>query len=229
MILLTNGCSWTWGGGLNLDSPIFQEKRKESVWPNHLGQLLNVEKTVNLSIGCGSHHRILRTTLDYILTTPPEDLSKTIAIIQWTEPSRFEYYQPRNINDVYENYPNRWVRAKVNNIIDPYETDKIRLENRLNSRLETYTEIEGLYNHIFECAALHQFFNKYNIRYYYWKYYPYIGNYPENLMSVLNSFNWFKNSENWEYDRVSSNDPHPSFHGHKDIANIIYKLLMDDL
>jgi hypothetical protein len=64
MILLTNGCSWTYGGSLGLDEIEKQEQRLQSTWPHHLGQLLNVSENVQLAVGCGSNQRIVRTTFD---------------------------------------------------------------------------------------------------------------------------------------------------------------------
>jgi len=63
MILLVNGCSFTWGGGLDKQG---DQVRETSVWSHHLGALMNAEKVVNLAAGCGSNQRIFRTTVDYI-------------------------------------------------------------------------------------------------------------------------------------------------------------------
>jgi hypothetical protein len=38
--LLTNGCSWTWGGGI--DNYMSDEDRIKNVWPHHLMNLLNL-------------------------------------------------------------------------------------------------------------------------------------------------------------------------------------------
>lgn len=227
MILLTNGCSWTWGGALGLDD--LDDERKQVVWPAQLGKLLSAEEVVHLAMGCGSNQRILRTTLDWILQQTTETLSQTIAVIQWTELSRYEYYNPKNPMDYYENYSDRWAKAKINCILDINEPNANRAMERLNSRLETYTEIEGLYKNIFECAALHEIFTRYGIKYWYWRYGGYYSDYPKDLVNFLESYNWFKNSELWNYDRVSEKDDHPSFQGHKDIANIIYNKMKENV
>lgn len=229
MILLTNGCSWTWGGSLGLEEHDLNKVREAVVWPAHLGKLLNTEKIVQLAQGCGSNQRILRTTLDWILAQSKEDLSKTVAVIQWTELSRYEYYNPKDPIEYYENIPERWAKAKIDCVMDAFEDDVKKSLSRVNARLETYTEIEGLYRNIFECAALSDIFNRYNIKYYYWKYGGYYPKYPEHLTNFLESYNWFKDSENWVYGRVSDQDRHPSFQGHKDIAHIIYNLIEKDV
>jgi len=223
MILLTNGCSWTWGGGLQLETSQQDLQRLASVWPAHLSKLLNAEKVYNLSMGCGSNQRILRTTLDWILQQTPETLSNTVAVIQWSELSRYEFYVPEKESNVYENFPERWVLAKVGCILNPYAHDTEKELKKVNSRLETYTEIEGFYRNIFECAALDNIFKMFGIKYYYWHYYNFYTNPPEHLLNVMNKFNWLKDSGNWKYQRVSPKDDHPSLEGHKEIAKIIYQ------
>lgn len=228
MILLTNGCSWTWGGGLDLDSTEDDLIRNASTWPAHLAKFLNAEEVVQLAAGCGSNQRILRTTLDWILNQPTERLTKTVAIIQWTEFSRFEYYSPKDPLDYYENFSERWVRAKIGCVMDPYATDDQTSLQRADARLQTYTEIEGLYRNIFECAALSDIFNKYGIKYYYWKYRGYYPKDPIKITNFLESYNWFKDSHTWEYERISEKDKHPSFQGHIDIANIIFNEMKEN-
>lgn len=229
MILLTNGCSWTWGGSLGLDGDKNDKIRQQLVWPHHLGKLLNTDETIQLALGCGSNQRILRTTLDWILNQTPEKLSQTVAVIQWTELSRFEYYNPNDPTEYYENYPERWARAKIDCIMDAFEPDVEKSLKRVNSRLETYTEIEGLYRNIFECSALHDIFTRFNIKYYYWRYGNYYPKAPAHLTNFLESYNWFKDSHAWEYGRISDQDRHPSFSGHKDIANIIYNKIKENV
>lgn len=224
MILLTNGCSWTWGGGLGLETgPVQNAARLKSVWPAHLGKLLKASEVINLAAGCASNQRIVRTTLDWILNQTEETLSQTIAIIQWTDLSRFEYYNPKNLNEHYENKAERWAMVKIDCVIDHYEEDMDYNSQRMSKRFETYTEIEGLYMHISHCAALSNVFKKFNVKYYYWTYKGYYPNCPINLYNFLKSFNWLKNSEQWNYERVSSDDLHPNLQGHKDISNIIYQ------
>ena len=143
MILLANGCSWTWGGGLE---PYVQvgKKRDQLVWPYHLGNLLSATQTVNLAKGCGSNQRIVRTTRDWIMSQNEETLSNTIAVIQWTEPSRYEFYH--DPSGEYD--PNKWMLCKIDCVSRDIELDKetIQYHEKLNSqRYITYTDIEGMY------------------------------------------------------------------------------------
>ena len=81
--LLTNGCSWTAGGGLT-DIYDLEYLKNHITWPAHLKNLMNFDNQINLSAGCGSNQRIFRTTLDWVLAQTPETLSNTTAVIQWT-------------------------------------------------------------------------------------------------------------------------------------------------
>jgi hypothetical protein len=236
MILFTNGCSWTYGGGLGLDHVKQKEQRLSSVWPHHLGKLINSEKTINLAMGCGSNSRILRTTFDWITEQTPEDLAKTIAVIQWTTHARYEYYVPNNSNDRYENIQDRWARVKAGIVLSKYEsstgfpahTDKRAIE-RSNYRLETYTDIEGMYEHIAECDALGALLNRYNIKYYYWNFDNLVYSYPiKEKNYLLQNHNWLDNGmSDWEYERISKKDSHPGLTGHEQLAKIIYNKMKE--
>lgn len=208
MILFTNGCSWTYGGGLGLDHKS-EEQRLSSVWPYHLGKLLNSEKTVNLAFGGTGNSRILRTTFDWIQEQTIEDLANTTAIIQWSDPSRYEYYVPDGKLSNYEHDPNRWASSK--------------------SRLETYTDVEGMYKHIAECGALGFLFKTYNIRYYYWNYYTLVHTYPQKIKEyLLSNHKWLDDGlSNWNYERIGPHDAHPGLLGHKQLAQIIFKKMKE--
>jgi hypothetical protein len=258
MILLTNGCSWTWGGGLEyvistnnsipknistfpeINSDGLDDIRYASVWPYHLGNALKVDKTINLALGGGSNQRIVRTTLNWIMSQSPEDLEKTVAVIQWTDPARYEYYTPLNENDPIENIDYRWARVKIDLCISRVEEHvpyKERL-NRSQRRFETYTDIESMYRTISEMTTLSYVFNKYNMKYFFWDRngaYPisavdhkFVKNiYPEPFKTfILNNFNWIT-VDNSEYERLLKyNDSHPSLEGHKQIAELIHNQIV---
>ena len=96
--LFTNGCSWTYGGGL--DSPDTKEHiehlHDNIVWPAHVKRAMEFDSQTNLSAGCGSNQRICRTTFDWVMKQDKETLRNTTAIIQWSNNDRFEYYVPKD-------------------------------------------------------------------------------------------------------------------------------------
>ena len=225
MILFTNGCSWTRGGGLNFYT---EQDRLNLVWPKHLGDLLGADKVINLSRGCSSNQRIVRTTHDWFLNEYKGE--EIIAVIQWSDLARYEYYVTDKIND-FSNLPHRW------SLITPTSTIMPNLDANGNpikvvefeDRLATYTDIEGMYRHMTHLGALTNLFSMFNVRYYYWFFHTLlpIGTPSLYVDFVTKNYNFlFKDFVcPWNYDRVSPSDPHPSTKGHKQIAEMIYKAM----
>lgn len=231
MILFTNGCSFTWGGGLDNNIVSDNNTRLQNVWPHHLGKLLKTDKVVNISAGCGSNQRIVRTTFDWITSTPKEELQDTVAVIQWSDISRYEWYH--GVEHQYENEQKRWLRANVNGVIPGTDDAKMPHDsswNEINSmRFKSYTDIEGMYKHITECEALDNIFRKFNVKYYFWHMTNVISTMPTKYGDyMLNNFSWLGPTElhidlgHVGYERISSQEPHPSLTGHKQIAQIIF-------
>lgn len=226
MILYTNGCSWTYGGGLNLDKPEQKQERLNSVWPYHLGKLLNCEKVVNLAQGCGSNQRIFRTTLNWLMETPQEILSTTTAVIQWTEPSRFEIYMPENKNDIFEDRDERWIAIKINAALSNFHFDTEDIIDDTNKMFQFHTEIEGFYKSLCYFESLHSLFQSFGVKYYYWSHQTDFEVLPSEKNNLLKKYNWLGEPNNkWVYDRVSHTDAHPSFTGHKQLAEIIHSYI----
>ena len=229
--LLTNGCSWTWGGGFeNLPD----NDRLETVWPHHLMNLLEFDNNVNLSQGCGSNQRIVRTTLDWILQQDRETLDNTTAVIQWTEPSRYEYYSKTTEPDLsnqwdWDNSDDNWALVKAGICIYPPGSRNyhIHIEEFQDSqmRYKTYSDIEGLYSFITQFTALANIFETYNIKYYYWSALGIpVKYFPNNLKTYASNFNWINIKHNdWYYERISKEDNHPNEYGHRRIAQYIFK------
>lgn len=225
MNIFANGCSWTYGGSLNLDDPSLQLQRLQSVWPHHLTNLLNGKKCTNLAMGCGGNDRILRTTLDWVLKTPAEELKETLAIIQWSVLSRYEYYFTEKIDECCGNEEDRWALVNTNHVISRYENDSYAIKRanlRRELRMETYTELEGMYKLNTWCLALSNLFRMYNIRYFFFNCFCPLWLYPKQYNDFfVKNFNWLDIDCTYLYDRVSDTDTHPSFKGHLDIANLL--------
>jgi hypothetical protein len=73
------------------NSPLNAE-RLRLVWPHHLGQLLECTEVHNHAFALASNDRIVRKTIDFFINRLDEDLSDWLVVIQWTDPSRFEFY-----------------------------------------------------------------------------------------------------------------------------------------
>jgi len=235
MILLTNGCSWTYGGSLGLDQQDQTEKRLQSVWPYYLGQLLNVDENVQLAAGCGSNQRIVRTTFQWLVEQSAERLRDTIAVIQWTEPSRYEYYEPIDYHNSLENIPERWAKVNINVCLqsDPTPNGYKEAFERSQQRFETNSRQEDMFRIVSEITALGKMFETFGVEYYYWNQSSQAFMFPHLIKQFYaDNFPWIDNPRimsfapelgSWIYDRISPTDMHPSFQGHRELADIIYE------
>lgn len=227
-ILFTNGCSWTYGGGLDTDHPSESELAKK-VWPHHLRINMGFSQHVNLASGCGSNQRIVRTTIDWLTKQDKELLKNTVAVIQWTEWSRYEYYVPKT-NRPFDDEPNRWALCKVGNCISKAEAGDTNYTNKRNDmRFETYSTLEGYYTHLMQCETLASMFNKFGVKYYYWNFVTPMFALPDNLKSLLlDNYNWLEplGRHEWDYERLN-NDPHPSETGHIQLSEHIKNAIKD--
>lgn len=252
--LFANGCSWTYGGGLDIKitSDFFLKK---TVWPEHLKNLMNYDRAVNLAAGCGSNQRIFRTTLDWILKQEPETLKNTTAVIQFTQWSRKEFYFPSEIETEYlqDNEYKRWAKLNIHGSVIEHNisnalgiTDQAKiqlyqdmLEFNHTATYKMYTEIEGLYSYLSYCAAMANLFEKYEIEYYFWDFLNITPDIPEPfLQHLLSSYPWLERDSirhQWPYQRLRDlapdhpyyvgQDNHPSVLGHKQIAEHIFKAI----
>ena len=236
-ILLTNGCSYTWGGGLE---PFFnlhknydlnEKERLKLVWPHHLGLLMN-RTPINLGMGCGSNERIVRTTVEWLSSQSLDTLNNTIAVIQWTEYFRSEYYIPKiynspfntqhhGYNHNFENMSDRWV---LMNSWGHSATDKNKkIANKvLRSKIETYSNIQKLFEHVQQCLTLAYLFEKYNIKYCFWQYEGNIHFWPQQYFNLIKDLKWLSYENFYDYEIIGEHDPHPSVNGHKQIAKKLH-------
>lgn len=229
MILFANGCSFTWGGSLE---PFFDrdndEQRLALCWPAHLGTLLGANEVVNLGEGCGSNQRILRTTFDWLAQQTSERLADTVAVIQWTDSSRYEYYCPEDYNNHQENISERWAKVKEGVCLQVGESRETSLA-RSQKRLETLTMQEEAYQIVANCSAIAHMFQSFGVtQYYFWSHHNHRDRYLDRPRSYFSHrFPWIDSVKlgqtDWKYDTVSASDKHPSCQGHREIAEIIYK------
>ncbi len=254
-ILFTNGCSFTWGGALEPwfrfvdgkplgdiigydatnfvlpDGSLGKEDvavREQLVWPHHLGNLLGCHDVVNLGMGCGSNQRIIRTTLDWLTAQDRDTLNRTKAVIQLTEPSRYEYYDQEN---------DFWTLCKVD-VCQQRGEDQDIADSRNMSRLSTFTTTEGIYKFITDCMTINQIMTAFDVEYHMWSMeQPFTNNdlmiYKELLdrscswinqtldMSVCGSLGSLR-APDGKIPCAPSSSCHPSVEGHEMLAEILY-------
>lgn len=271
--LFTNGCSWTYGGGL--DNPPTTEHIKNLhdnvVWPAHLKRKMNFDQCINLASGCGSNQRICRTTFDWLAKQDEETLKNTTAVIQWSQVVRFEYYVNKNgegqtvepgltqdllMADKNRNNPSdlthfadefknpltldRWAKVNPHTLISPFEDHySEEVQNDAFSRYRTLTQQEGIYTWLTQLGFMHELLNYYNIKHYFWSMSEYVMGYDQHIQDyIYTRFPFLEGSwpdhpdwdqgdwDGWRYECIqdadeNSNDPHPSEHGHEQIADFI--------
>ena len=97
MILLANGCSHT--AGAELEFPM-QPRCYSKAWPQHLADTLGYEHE-NLSNSGASCHRIVRTTMRYILDfiNDKRSLKDLFVVVAWPGPMRIELRKPLKVSE----------------------------------------------------------------------------------------------------------------------------------
>lgn len=230
MKLFANGCSFTWGGGIleeerglsgTLSGPIDDVHvrfRESSVWPARLDELLGNTGHINLGMGCGSNSRIVRTTLDYFISKQcnGDDISDHIAVIQWTDPSRYE---------IYDTDLRSWLLIK-SDVVIPY-VDSYRYDN-LQMRL---AEDQINYNNdMFNCmVCLSGFFDRWGIRYMFTSMMPMPFDQPYQHRYCADKMNWFMDAPSRNLgtvipeQRFKYGSGHPNLNGHARIAEVMHE------
>jgi len=96
MNLFVTGCSHTEGTTLALDNDL------NKAWPYALQKLLKADEMINLSmIGC-SNDRLVRTAVETVSTFRD---SFDMAVVQFTDPTRFEFPHTKDTNHFYQAIP----------------------------------------------------------------------------------------------------------------------------
>lgn len=239
MKLYANGCSFTWGGELfkqlhdeygnildenNLSA--INQRRLSVTWPKHLSDLLGCVEFHNQGVGCGSNARIVRKTLEFFVSKilAGEDLSDWVVAIQWTEPSRFEFF---------DTITNSWAIAKHDVVI--FEKNREYTEKDREDILHYYTynnDVSWGSNFFLQILALGNFFKSNNIKFVFTMIHPgFVNPLTETQLRYCSeNFVWYNNDIRGcsisdmgiEKCELSS---HPSELGHKQIAENLYKFI----
>jgi len=230
--LFANGCSFTWGGelykslydtnGQLLDytnpDPINKE-RLTRVWPFQLAKRLGADSCVNLSMGCGSNDRIVRTTIDFFTQESEKDWT---AVIQWAHPHRFEYWEEET---------QAWtlIIPQCGTLGKNVNGDVFDRVSKFKDQVyRNYTDYTYAQKYWTQVVSLANFFIANNIKYYFVNLMP---NSYYNLLD-LHQQQYLENKINWigqgpRHDLVNMFDSrfdtaHPTESGHKQIADYFY-------
>ena len=252
MKLFANGCSFTFGGGLysNFEETDHEQyihipgsthprnvEREELVWPGQLGKLLNAPEVVNLSLGAASNARITRTTLDYFYEKMHEgvDVSEYLAVIQWSDVSRREYYVHGN-----------WWLLNNNGVANNtgYKSGKLPADELVRHQLKNaeyffknmHSEEQDVIDTITNITTLGGFFEKFKIPYVFWTMNGVYNDMIEGreYLKGIEKFNWlFHTADDSRFSCFAShdadcfvpNDGHPNRKGHAIVAERIHNQL----
>jgi len=253
MILFTNGCCWTWGAGYDFEDDTYtpyvdpNTTRFKITWPYLLGKKLSADEVINLSMGCGSNERIIRTTFDWLCNQTPEHLKETIAIIQWTDGQRFEYYVPKSPINTYErnteNDPFRWrlvaPRFSTVTLPPPYyitntTQNKIPLPDDEKDGtdinqvwIKTNSKQQEMYKDIMCFTSMSDMFKSFGVKHFFWHktYDPDHHAYRSQTIKdyIKYKLPFIDNDIIFKPEWIAQNKPHPSYEGYKYLANIIYE------
>ena len=223
---------------MKFPEPPMDYGRWEKVWPGILSEKIGYDD-VNLSAGCGSNARIFRTTYDWITSQDADTLSNTFAIIQFTEPSRYEFYQPEW---------HEWAKIKIDssNVCATSHDEQDYLQELSQKRYETYTPEEGKYSFLSSLCATKSLLDSHSIPHAFFTYgYIEMG---DDYTFVNQNFNWVNHVmdlsdfyhmalDNWGFAEGHTNgelrdhwdtipnDGHLSLHGHREFAEYLEKKL----
>lgn len=251
MIYYANGCSYTWGGTLYKFEGIdeltnkryhlpsepthrINLERLKVVYPHHLGRLIGAENTINESLGGGSNYRIVRKTLEYFnnLLLNDVDISNHFVTIQWTEPSRKEFFD--EITESWVHLLNKTLICENNpkNTNLFFDTHKFYYKYLQSDLLDFQNFIAHVY-------LLGNFFTMHKIPYLFFMHadflHPYIQHNKimsrDNFRKLFEKFNWINNDclNCFMYksgiEDLLPEGSHPSQKGHIQWANLVYQYL----
>jgi len=130
----------------------------------------------------------------------------------------------------------RWAKVNPHTLVSPFEDhNSEEVQNDAFSRYRTLTQQEGIYTWLTQLGFMHDFLNHYEIEHYFWSLSEYVMGYDQHIQDyIYTRFPYLEGYEpsrydrkhSWDYERIhdvdeNSNDPHPSEHGHEQLADFI--------
>ena len=166
MILVANGCSHTAGAEMEYPS---QRRCYSKAWPKHLADRLGWEH-VNLSDSGASGHRVVRTTIRYMIDQfkLKNNLKDHLFIINWPGAHRTEMKIPQNAN-AYEKslfYDDSWLPLVVGNDESYRGTFSKRLYNWYQLWVINSEPVAPRMDYLHEIIQLQNLFITYKIKFF---------------------------------------------------------------
>lgn len=242
MKLYANGCSFTWGGELfksvhdvNIfPHPLMDEnhnspenlRRLEITWPKKLSDLLKCDEFHNHGMGCGSNDRIVRKTLEFFVSKINQgiDVSDYVVAIQWTESSRFEFFD--DISKSWGIVKHDVFFTEIQRPIEAQEREDLFVNFKYNNNKFWASQLFA------NIVCLGSFLKHHNIKHVFTMVncpYTLVGFDEYQLKYCNDNFTWYNNDitssgvDNMTVERVGTG--HPSELGHTQIAEHLYQFL----
>jgi hypothetical protein len=212
-------------------------------WAGYLRDKLGVEELVNLSTGGGSNTRILRTTIDYVMSLTPKQCRETMIVIGWTVSERDEIHvggawQRWNATQPFAMTVDRLLMADDALIekISRIQEDFILYVNSDYASVKRYFQQTYMLANLLENLGIKYFF--FNALPAWWK----AGNlafnvdvhkeFPDNIIWHENQRNILSNNDNMHKFINSNAWPqgqymHPLSQGHLAWANYLHMIMQE--
>jgi hypothetical protein len=168
MILVANGCSHTCGAEMEYPG---QRACVEKAWPKHLADNLNCDY-VNLADSGGSAHRVVRTTVRYIIDSfsKKKKLDDHYFVIMWPGIYRDEIAPFNNVTKEEEStfYDDGWLQIIVGNDSYYKKTFSKRMFYYFKAWVIGLEPLKSNMDYLHNILLLQNFFTLYKIKYLFW-------------------------------------------------------------
>ncbi len=168
MILVANGCSHTCGAELTYP---MERACFEKAWPKHLSDRLGCEHE-NLADSGASAHRIVRTTIRYVIEKfqQKKKLDDHFFIILWPGMFRDELHMPQKhtIKESELFYDNNWLPLVVGNDEAYKNSFSHRFYTYYKSWVVCGEKVKMQMDYLHNIILLQNFFTMYKIKYLFW-------------------------------------------------------------
>jgi hypothetical protein len=267
--LYVNGCSWTAGDELESD-PLFVKSYTENGlkkseednwtliyengeefgptsdyrnifnWGGLLSQKINAGLYINSALGGSSNDKIIRETVDFVLSYPKENIKNLFVVIGWTASDRKEIYVNKtktfeifNSTRLFSEtlFPNSKLTAQDIKKYDQYH--QLYIEN-------VFDYYECIKRKTFQIYSLSNILENLGIKYFFFNSIQNIHeSYDINETNKFDSFfNWYDNNKNifsditmqeyiLDYGCPLAKYRHPLIDGHKIWADFIMEKIKE--
>jgi len=168
MILVANGCSHTCGAELEFPG---QRACYDKAWPKYLANCLNFD-CVNLADSGASAHRVVRTTMRYVIDSflEKKKLDDHFFVILWPGIYRDEIRLFDNATEHEKNlfYDDGWLSLMIGNERFYRKAFSRRMLMYFKSWVAIHEDVKAQMDYLHHILLLQNFFTLHKINYLFW-------------------------------------------------------------